>query len=152
MSQPTTNTLTHPNAAEHELGAIVRLEEYVGSKSKQSIVYRITSVPDPKARKKAERECYGAEPITGGRGIFAYGWMLVPGSAADKAKADATPRVETPRLGWVVETTCRLRGFRSGSRLVVIGIKDDKASIAVLDGDGQYWPSVPISTLTRVDA
>lgn len=140
--------------AVHAVEDIVRLHEYVGSAKARTLIYRVVALPDPKAKKKAVREGYGIEPISGGPRTYAEPWMLVPGSDRDKAVAAATPRVtEKFYAGEVVTTSSRLTGIDAGTRLVILDMgRDGTAKVTVLGGlAGKFWRGIPVATLTHVD-
>lgn len=135
--------------AVHALGDVVRLHEYVGSKAAQKLIYRVSALPDPRARRKAEREGYGFTPITGGpQTRVNEGWMLVPASAADKALADRTVPAETFYPGMVV-TCARLTGATADERLVVLDVaRDGSVQITKLGGmEGRSWSKIPAASL-----
>lgn len=137
--------------AVHALEDIVRLHEHVGSQKARKLIYRVVALPDPKARRKAEREAYGIEPIAGGPRTRAEAWMLVPASDADKAVAARTPRVTTDFVpGMVVTTSAGLKGADAGARLVILDItREGKAKVTLLGGmGGSSWSGLPLSTLT----
>ena len=143
---------TYDHDSVHNIDDVVRLHEYVGSKKAQALIYRVVELPDPKARRKAERECYAIEPITGGPRTRAENWCLVPGSDADKAVAARTPRI-TERFypGNIVHISARIKGAEANARFVILSIARDGTVTVTLEGgnDGVSWSPIPVALLTK---
>lgn len=122
---------------------VVRLDEYSGTKVQRAMIWIVTAV-NPKT--------VTIEPVGGGMSLTADPIALVPASEADKAKAAAVTRIETPVLGDVVRTS-GLRVRTEAEFFVVIGVNADATvKIAVLGGnENRFINKVPISKCTIVD-
>lgn len=126
-----------------EVGDLVRLGEFVGTKAQAKVVWKVERrVP------VAGRTDYAVVPVTGGRGLRAQASHLVPASEADKARYANAPEVPKVFVGTVIEVAPRtLRGAADGTRFVVLNVNTDgTVKVAVLGGDeGRYYPKCPIA-------
>lgn len=95
---------------------------------------------------------YVAQPLAGGQGVKAPGYMFVPATEDQIARAEAlAPEGKTPEIGSVVSVKHPgMDGF-----FVVLGVATRKAGcfkIARLGGDGgRYYSSIPGSLMTVID-
>lgn len=149
---PTVETIEIPDATTFAIGAIVRLHPHYVSDAMGKIIFRVTAVPDPAAKRKAQREGYGLTPIEGGQGVAAEPFMLVEGSDEDKAKAARTTPVERFLPGSVV-TARGLRGVGLEERLVVTAMATGGTYTLYRlgGGEGEHWSKIPGKNLRRVD-
>jgi len=150
MSEITFGTI--PADPPFAIGDIVRLREGYVSAKMSSIIFRVTDVPDPAAKRKAQREGYGLTPIEGGQGVSAVRYMLEEGSDADKAKAARTTPVERFLPGSVV-TAKGLRGVTTEDRMVVTAMATGGTYTLYRlgGGEGEHWSGISGKNLRRVD-
>lgn len=101
-------------------------------------IWKITKVPAA-----SNQVNYTLEPVTGGRGLKAKAYMLVPATDAQRAVAEAQinaePVLRLLDVGEVVTVT-GMPQIDSEQRHVVLGYANDRVKIAKLGGDnGRYW-------------
>lgn len=127
----------------YQVGDIVRLDEYSGTKAQRALVWRVTGV--------LPGNNYRITPVTGGLPLGAPAIALIPGSDADRAAAVGAVEAVMPNLGAVV-TTINVRNA-DGHNMVVIGVNADRTvKLAKLGGaENRIWNKVPISRLVVVD-
>ncbi len=137
------------------LDHLVRLHEDAGTKAQRAIVWRVVALPDPAAKRKADREHYGIEPVTGGAKIRAGAELLDPLTAAEAARYATVKPAQRLVVGTVVVPTTNniIRGADMFTRLVVIDEKaDGTVKLARLGGDdGRYWTGIPVGLLQKIE-
>lgn len=139
-----TATLTRTTFAKGD--RVVIAQPYARAKDKDA-VYVIEKEPVG-----ARGVNYVAQPMTGGQGVKAPGYMFAPATEAQIARAETlVPQGAAPETGSVV----RVKQAGMDGLYVVLGAAARKAGcfkITRLGGDdGRYYASVPGSLLTVID-
>lgn len=117
-----------------EPGDIVRLDEYVGTKAQQKMLWRVTEV-----RSGTGGTQVSIEPVTGGRGLRANPVQLRPASPAEVAAANNVPTAPKVQPGTVVT----LQG-KVGTFVVTALSTAGTCSISPLGGGRGYTKVAPI--------
>jgi len=134
---------------EHKLGDLVTLHpDYVGDKHDTNRVYEITKRPS----RSSERN-YVATPLDGSKGLRgpAQLWKPYTGDAAAARATAAASSVIEPDFGAVV-TIVGPNSYPTGTRFVVVSVRDRQARLVKLGGDsGCYLRGIPLTRLQILD-
>ncbi|NAZ84634.1 hypothetical protein [Kineococcus indalonis] len=136
-------------AKDHSIGDLVTLHpDYVGGKHDTNRVYEITKRPS-----RAGERNYTGTPLDGGQGLrgAAQLWKPYTGDAAAARAAAAANTVVEPDKGAVV-TIDGPTSYPDGTRFVVFDVRERKARLIKLGGDGgRYLRNVAVTRLRIVD-
>lgn len=131
---------------------LCRMSHAYGTKAAHKTVFRVVAAPDPKARRKAEREGYAIEPAAGGPRTRISIHGLIKPLPGDERFADVTPAVRLV-CGHVVTANSARFGSEvvaGKTRLVVLkGHATGEVDITLLGGyQGRSWSKVARNLLS----
>jgi hypothetical protein len=136
-----------PRTDELAVNDLVRLAEFVGSKTQQGLTWRVTAINPPTGRRAFGT--YSIVPTIGGKGLRAERDMLLKtnesGAVVQVIEFDPS---EGQTLVVKDEHLRRIPGYTKGDVLVVLAVKPGAVKAALLNrGTGRYWPSLPLTAL-----